>query len=106
MMNIFKSYAEEFDDGSYLVVSRGGDQAPQAPVMAGNETAWKTPTIMRTATARYRLALTHAATRRKIRLIESNAKCRHLKKLTCKGTLLQVFICREVLSSLSVFGVV
>jgi hypothetical protein len=49
-------------DGSYLVVSRGGDQAPQAPVMAGKETAWKTPTMMRTATARYRLALTHAAT--------------------------------------------
>ncbi len=24
--------------------------------------------------------------RRKIRLIEGNAKCRHLKKLTCKGT--------------------
>ncbi len=31
--------------------------------------------------------------RRKIRLIESNAKCRHLKKLTCKATLRQVFIC-------------
>jgi hypothetical protein len=61
-MNIFKSYAEEVDDGSYLVVSRGGDQAPQAPVMAGKETAWKTPTMMRTATARYRLALTQAAT--------------------------------------------
>jgi hypothetical protein len=30
--------------------------------------------------------------RRKIRLIESNAKC-YLKKLTCKGTLRQVFIC-------------
>jgi hypothetical protein len=30
--------------------------------------------------------------RRKIRLIEGNAKCRHLKKLTCKGTLRQVFI--------------
>jgi hypothetical protein len=28
--------------------------------------------------------------RRKIRLIEGNAKCRHLKKLTCKGTLRQV----------------
>jgi hypothetical protein len=28
---------------------------------------------------------------RKIRLIESNAKCRYLKKLTCKGTLRQVF---------------
>ncbi len=27
--------------------------------------------------------------RRKIRLIESNAKCRHLKKLICKGTLRQ-----------------
>jgi hypothetical protein len=25
--------------------------------------------------------------RRKIRLIESNAKCHYLKKLTCKGTL-------------------
>ena len=31
--------------------------------------------------------------RRKIRLIENIAKCRHLKKLTCKGTLGQVFIC-------------
>jgi hypothetical protein len=32
--------------------------------------------------------------RRKIRLIEGNAKCRHLRKLTCKGTLRQgVFIC-------------
>ncbi len=31
--------------------------------------------------------------RRKIRLIEGNAKCRHLKKFTCKGTLRQVFIC-------------
>ncbi len=31
--------------------------------------------------------------RRKIRLIETNAKCRHLKKLTCKGTLRHVFIC-------------
>ncbi len=30
--------------------------------------------------------------RRKIRLIEGNAKCRHLKKFTCKGTLRQVFI--------------
>jgi hypothetical protein len=26
-------------------------------------------------------------------LIESNAKCRYLKKLTCKGTWRQVFIC-------------
>ncbi len=30
--------------------------------------------------------------RRKIRHIEVNAKCRYLKKLTCKGTLRQVFI--------------
>ena len=30
--------------------------------------------------------------RRKIRLREGNAKYRHLKKLTCKGTLRQVFI--------------
>jgi hypothetical protein len=30
--------------------------------------------------------------RRKIRLIEGNAKCPQLKKLTCKGTLRQVFI--------------
>ncbi len=29
----------------------------------------------------------------KIRLIESNAKCCHLKKLICKGTLRQLFIC-------------
>ncbi len=31
--------------------------------------------------------------RRKIRPIESNAKCRYLKKLTCKETLQQVFFC-------------
>jgi hypothetical protein len=31
--------------------------------------------------------------RGKIRLIESNAECRYLKKLTCKGTLRQVLIC-------------
>ncbi len=31
--------------------------------------------------------------RRKIRLAEGNAKCHHLKKLTCKGTFRQVFIC-------------
>jgi hypothetical protein len=30
---------------------------------------------------------------RKVRLIESNAKCRYLKIYTCKGTLRQVFIC-------------
>ncbi len=30
---------------------------------------------------------------KKIRLIESNSKCRHPKNLTCKGTLRQVFIC-------------
>ncbi len=58
MKIVVRNYDEEVDDGSYLVVSRGGDQAPQAPVMAGNETAWKTPTMIRTATARYRLALT------------------------------------------------
>jgi hypothetical protein len=35
---------------------------------------------------------THQGIHRKIRLIEVNAKMRHLKKLTCKGTLRQVFI--------------
>jgi hypothetical protein len=34
--------------------------------------------------------------RRKIRLIERNAKCRYLKELTCKGTLWQVFYLSEV----------
>ncbi len=28
-----------------------------------------------------------------MRLTEGNSKCCHLKKLTCKGTLRQVFIC-------------
>ena len=31
--------------------------------------------------------------RRKIRLIEGNAKCRHLNKFTSKGTFRHVFIC-------------
>jgi hypothetical protein len=35
----------------------------------------------------------HAWARRKIRLLEGNAKCRHLEKLTYKGTLRQMFIC-------------
>ncbi len=30
----------------------------------------------------------HGSNRRKIRLIEDNAKCRHLKKLACKETYL------------------
>jgi hypothetical protein len=30
---------------------------------------------------------------RKIRLVEGDAKCRHLKKFTCQGTLRQEFIC-------------
>jgi hypothetical protein len=38
-------------------------------------------------------AVPHASPRRKIGLIVGNAKCRHLKILTCKGTLRQVFIC-------------
>jgi hypothetical protein len=33
----------------------------------------------------------HGLQRRKIRFIEGNANCHHLKKLTCKGTLWQVF---------------
>ncbi len=35
------------------------------------------------------------AERRKIRLLESNAECRYHKKLTCKGTLRQVFYLSE-----------
>ncbi len=38
------------------------------------------------------LVLHKGLLRRKIRLMEGNAKCRHLKKLTCNGTLLQVFV--------------
>jgi hypothetical protein len=34
-----------------------------------------------------------ASDRKKIRLIEGNAKCLHIKKLTSNGTLRQVFIC-------------
>ncbi len=34
----------------------------------------------------------HRLPRRKKRLIEGNAKCHHLTKITCKGTLRQVFI--------------
>ncbi len=41
---------------------------------------------------------------RNIRLIESNAKCRHLKKLTCKGTLRKVFICLRTPPLLFVWG--
>jgi hypothetical protein len=37
------------------------------------------------------VAKNYEETRRMIRLVESNAKCRYLKKLTRKGTLRQVF---------------
>ncbi len=30
-----------------------------------------------------------------MRLVKGNAKCRHLKKLICKGTLRQVFFCQR-----------
>jgi hypothetical protein len=46
---------------------------------------------------------------RKIRLIEGNAKFCHLKKLTCKGTLLEVFIClrpRTPAHSIRVYGII
>ncbi len=36
--------------------------------------------------------ISEAYCRRKIRLIEVNAKCCHLKKLTCKGTFRHLFI--------------
>jgi hypothetical protein len=41
----------------------------------------------------YRLEELVDLLRRKIRLIESNAKCRHLKKFNCIGTLRQMLIC-------------
>ncbi len=42
---------------------------------------------------------------REIRLIEGNAKCCHLKKLTCKGTLRQLFISRleDTVSHVGIF---
>ncbi len=53
-----------------------------------SSTSWRSPASMiRDASIRVPWR------RRKIRLIESNAKCRHLKKLTREGTLRQVFIC-------------
>ncbi len=39
-----------------------------------------------------RSSIRYCSTRRKIRLLEGNAKCRHLKELNLKGTLRQVFI--------------
>ncbi len=46
----------------------------------------------KTAACNLGLPLADSAPRRKIRLIEGNAICRHLKKLTCKGALRQMFI--------------
>ncbi len=46
----------------------------------------------------FALYITHVAQRRKIKLTESNARCRYLKKLTCKGTLRQVFYLFEASS--------
>ncbi len=44
----------------------------------------------KTAACNLGLPLADSAPRRKIRLIDGNAKCRHLKVLTCKGALRQV----------------
>ncbi len=46
--------------------------------------------VQKMDTKKFQVYLTYG--RRKIRLIESNAKSRYLKKLTCKGTLRQVFL--------------
>jgi hypothetical protein len=54
-----------------------------------NATAFNPPLFLLVNT------LKEGVNRRQIRLIESNAKCRHLKKFICKGTLRQVFICQR-----------
>jgi hypothetical protein len=63
-------------------------------------TGWWSTRVPRPDTPRKRLSSSGTSqtrcltcTRRKIRLIESNAKCRHLKKSSCNGTLRQVYIC-------------
>ncbi len=55
---------------------------------------WKEGCVGGAKISRLKIFL-YTAVHRKIRLIESNAKSCHLKKLTCKGTLGQVFICRR-----------
>ena len=45
----------------------------------------------------YSYSNTKAIYRRKIRLKAGNAKCRHLKTLTCKETLRRVFICLRII---------
>ena len=42
---------------TYCVTSRGGDQAPQAPVIQGKETEWNIPRRILETTPRYRLNL-------------------------------------------------
>ncbi len=50
------------------------------------------PAFASAARGRVRVS-TLSEKRKKIRLIEGNAKCRHLNKFSCKGTFRQVFIC-------------
>ncbi len=50
------------------------------------------------------MAAIHSSERRKIRLIESNAKCRYLKKLNCKGPLRQGVHLSEAPSQVFVWG--
>jgi hypothetical protein len=55
---------------------------------------WKEGCVGGAKISRLKILL-YTTVHRKIRLIESNAKSCYLKKLTCKGTLGQVFICRR-----------
>jgi hypothetical protein len=60
-----------------------------------NNFEWKTLIHLCEGTLMRKVFRTEAATcyRRKIRIIEGNAKCRHQKKFACKGTLRQAFVC-------------
>jgi hypothetical protein len=72
------------------------DRDPTSLFLLGiRQSSWNfvDPGVHTTFTPGRESPITDTYMRRKIRLIESSAKCRHLRKFTCKGTLRQVFIC-------------
>jgi hypothetical protein len=87
--NINIKYRSHFCSGKYRICE------VNIFLLMPNNFRWKTLIHPCEGTLMRKVFRTEDATysRGKIRLIEGNAKCRHLKKLAFKGTLRQVFVC-------------
>ncbi len=81
----FSSYVNKVSSSSQL-----GPRKVVPPLTYCQSTNMPPPPVLTHHNLPYRILTAPPSKRRKIRVIEGNAKCRHLKKLTCKGTLRQM----------------